>query len=105
MQGTYYFTAGFNLRAFMAFTSGIVPNMPGLAAVCGQAGIPKGATYLYSLSWLVSTVVSGSVYWVLFQIKPFKVEQEEVELSINGLEASEIVMNEESSRVVLKDKL
>ncbi|OKL59023.1 hypothetical protein UA08_05545 [Talaromyces atroroseus] len=90
MQGTHYFTAGFNLRAFIAFICGIVPNMPGLAAVCGQTGIPKGASYLYSLSWL---------------IKPFKVDEEEAEfqLPIDGVEA-EMVMNEENSHVILKDK-
>jgi NCS1 family nucleobase:cation symporter-1 len=103
MHGTHYFTAGFNLRAFLAFICGIVPNMPGLAAVCGQAGIPKGATYLYSLSWLVSILVSGSVYWVLFQIKPFKVDEEEEKFAIDGVEA-ETVMNKESSHVILKDE-
>lgn len=103
MHGTHYFTAGFNLRAFIAFICGILPDMPGLAAVCGQAGIPKGATYLYSLSWLVSIVISGFVYWVLFRIKPFEVDQDKEEFPIDGVEA-DMTTGEESSHVFVKDK-
>lgn len=102
-HGTHHFTAGFNLRAFIAFICGILPNMPGLAAVCGQAGIPKGAIYLYSSSWLVSIIVSGFVYWLLFQIKPFEVDQDDVGSPIDGVEA-ETALNEESSHVTLRNK-
>ncbi|KAK2782128.1 hypothetical protein FQN52_001062 [Onygenales sp. PD_12] len=76
-HGTHYFTRGFNIRAIIAFLCGIAPNLPGLADVCGAAGIPAGAKYLYSLSWCVSIVVSGVVYWVLYKLWPFPVEERE----------------------------
>jgi nucleobase:cation symporter-1, NCS1 family len=74
-KGIHYYTMGVNPRAALAFIFGIVPNMPGLAAACGAKGIPKGATYLYSLSWLVSILVSGSTYWLLWKMWPFPVDQ------------------------------
>ncbi|KAK2777885.1 hypothetical protein FQN53_002020 [Emmonsiellopsis sp. PD_33] len=76
-HGTHYFTRGFNIRAIIAFLCGIAPNLPGLADVCGAAGIPAGAKYLYSLSWCVSIIVSGVVYWVLYKLWPFPVEERE----------------------------
>lgn len=61
--------------------------MPGLAAACGASGVPKGATYLYSLSWLVSTLVAGFVYWVSFKLVPFPVDEKQ-ELVIEGGEVA-----------------
>ncbi|KAF9890571.1 hypothetical protein FE257_005702 [Aspergillus nanangensis] len=101
-NGTHTFTAGFNLRAFIAFICGIVPNLPGLAAVCGQSGIPKGARYLYSLSWLVGILVSCGVYWVLFKIKPFPVDEREAEV-LEGVE--EACMDEKAASDVAKEGL
>ncbi|CAD0019310.1 unnamed protein product, partial [Aureobasidium pullulans] len=81
----HHFTAGFNIRAFIAFFCGIAPNMPGLAAACGASGVPNGARYLYSLSWLVSTLVAGLVYWVSFKIKPFEISPSQ-EMYMDGVE-------------------
>jgi NCS1 family nucleobase:cation symporter-1 len=89
-HGTHYFTKGVNLRALAAFVCGIAPNMPGLAAVTGQKGVPVGATYLYSQSWLVSTVVAGCVYWGLFLVWPFEVD-DKVITGIEGIEGIERV--------------
>ena len=79
-HGTHYFTKGVNIRAMIAFVCGIAPNLPGLAAVTGQDGVPKGASYLYSCSWLVSIVVSGVVYYLLFLVWPFEVEEKVIVL-------------------------
>ncbi|TQN64813.1 Uracil permease, partial [Colletotrichum shisoi] len=57
-RGIHYHTLGVNPRAVVAFILAIVPNMPGLAAACGAKGVPKGAVYWYSLSWLVSTLIA-----------------------------------------------
>ncbi|THX54945.1 hypothetical protein D6D02_08176 [Aureobasidium pullulans] len=81
----HHFTAGFNIRAFIAFFCGIAPNMPGLAAACGASGVPNGARYLYSLSWLVSTLVAGLVYWISFKIKPFEISPSQ-EMYMDGVE-------------------
>ncbi|KAL1630112.1 hypothetical protein SLS54_000972 [Diplodia seriata] len=85
-RGTHWYTGGVNIRAVVAFICGIAPNMPGLAAACGQSGVPKGATYLYSLSWLVSTLVAGFVYWLGWKVKPFPIDETR-ELYIEGSEA------------------
>ncbi|GLB11156.1 hypothetical protein AtubIFM57258_007575 [Aspergillus tubingensis] len=76
-RGTHFFTRGFNIRAFAAFICGIAPNLPGLANACGQSGVPVGAVYLYSLSWLVSILVSGGVYWGLCKVWPVAVDDDE----------------------------
>lgn len=83
-HGVHRFSAGFNTRAFIAFFCGIAPNMPGLAAACGAKSIPKGAIYLYSQSWLVSTVISGLVYWALYAVMPFEVSPTK-ELYVEGV--------------------
>jgi len=61
----YSFWHGFNIRAFVAFVCGVAPNLAGLAKATGQTGVPKGASYVYSLSWVVGTVVAFLVYWGL----------------------------------------
>ncbi|KAK8195721.1 NCS1 nucleoside transporter [Phyllosticta capitalensis] len=86
-HGIHRYLSGVNWRAIIAFICGIVPNMPGLAAACGASGVPKGATYLYSLSWLVSTLVAGFVYWMSFKLVPFPVDEKQ-ELVIEGGEVA-----------------
>lgn len=88
-RGTHYYTMGVNPRAVIAFIFGIVPNMPGLAAACGAKGIPKGAIYLYSLSWLVSILVSGSTYWLCWKLWPFPIDQKH-ESYIEGQEPQDL---------------
>lgn len=83
----YSFFYGFNLRAFAAFTLGIAPNIAGLAKATGQKGIPKGATYVYSLSWLVGTVVAFVAYLVLGKIWPMEEKWDESEV-MDGVEGS-----------------
>lgn len=81
---------GINPRAIIAFIFGIVPNMPGLAAVCGAKGVPKGAVYLYSLSWLVSTLVSASTYWLCWKVWPFPIDEKH-EAFIEGQEPKDLI--------------
>lgn len=94
-RGIHYYTMGVNPRAVIAFIFGIVPNMPGLAAACGAKGIPKGATYLYSLSWLVSILVSGSTYWLCWKMWPFPIDQKH-DACIEGQEPKDLVPMEEN---------
>ncbi|OJD40351.1 ncs1 nucleoside transporter [Diplodia corticola] len=95
-RGTHWYTGGVNVRAVVAFICGIAPNLPGLAAACGQSRVPVGATYLYSLSWLVSTVVAGFVYWLGWKIKPFPIDETR-ELYIDGSEAGTYTPEETNS--------
>lgn len=76
--GTHWFWHGVNWRAFAAFVAGIVPNMPGLVKACNaNMDVPNGATYLYSLSWLISIVISAGVYYLLHKIWPMPVDQKQ----------------------------
>ncbi|KAK4609022.1 Uracil permease [Fulvia fulva] len=75
----HWFWHGINWRAFVAFMCGIAPNMPGLAKACnGALAVPKGASYLYSLSWLVSILISGFVYWACHKLSPMPISEDEV---------------------------
>ncbi|KAK7444625.1 hypothetical protein CaCOL14_000399 [Colletotrichum acutatum] len=83
-RGIHYYTFGVNPRAVIAFILAIIPNMPGLAAACGAKGVPKGAIYLYSLSWLVSTLVASFTYWLSWKVKPFPVDDSREQLYVDG---------------------
>lgn len=93
----YSYFKGFNLRAFAAFVAGIAPNLAGLANATGQNGMPVGATYIYSLNWLVGTVVAFVVYLVLGKIWPMEDRHDELEV-VDGTEASTgILRNDEEN--------
>jgi len=64
-NGPYTFYHGFNIPCFIAFICGIAPNLPGLAHVCGNKSIPKGAIYLYSISYITGVVISSIVYYLI----------------------------------------
>jgi NCS1 family nucleobase:cation symporter-1 len=64
----YIFFHGFNVRAFVAFICGIAPNLAGLAKATGNKNVPKVATYIYSLSWLVGTAVAFWIYTIAGKI-------------------------------------
>ena len=67
---------GFNWRSGVAFICGIAPNLPGLAAACSpNLDVPNGVSYLYSLSWLISILVAGIVYWILHKISPMPISE------------------------------
>lgn len=97
-RGSHYYTWGVNPRAIVAFIFGIVPNLPGLAAACGASGVPKGATYLYSLSWLVSILVAGFTYWMSWKLWPFPVDEREDSIYIDGCVVEETKSFEEGGR-------
>lgn len=101
-HGVHCFTKGVNIRAFVAFLCGVAPDLPGLAAACGAKGIPNGAKYLYSLSWLVAIVVSGFVYWVLWKLFPFEISPSQ-EMYMEGVEGTEEDATSESVKVHKKD--
>lgn len=97
-RGIFYYTMGVNPRAIVAFMFGIIPNMPGLAAACGATGIPKGATYLYSLSWLVSALVASFTYWASWKIWPFPVDDHHEAVYIQGQEPRDGSLMEEKDK-------
>lgn len=69
-NGPYSYFHGFNIPCFIAFLCGIAPNIPGLAWVCGNKNIPKGAIYLYSFSYVPGTVVACVTYYLICKFFP-----------------------------------
>jgi hypothetical protein len=69
-KGWYYYSKGFNIRAFIAYLIGIAPNMPGFINAVVTAGgspapISEVATKIYAFSWFTGVAVSMTVYWTL----------------------------------------
>ncbi len=66
----YFFTRGFNWRAFVAWLLGVWITLPGFARQV-QGGDPlPGWTNMYYFSWPLGTVISITVFYVLNRVKP-----------------------------------
>jgi hypothetical protein len=91
------FFHGFNIRAFVAFICGIAPNLAGLAKATGNRDVPKVATYIYSLSWLVGTAVAFGTYTVAGKIRPMEKKFEAGQV-MDGLDASSFSHSDKTMR-------
>ncbi|XMA10637.1 hypothetical protein WAI453_003428 [Rhynchosporium graminicola] len=100
----YSFFHGFNLRAFLAFACGIAPNLAGLARATGNLSVPKTATYVYSLSWVVGTFVSFVIYIAAGKIWPIEGKHEEVEV-MEGVDGSSMAVSDEEGRATGDSKV
>ncbi|TVY20658.1 putative permease [Lachnellula arida] len=99
----YSFFRGFNLRAFAAFICGIAPDLAGLAKATGNNNVPKGATYVYSLSWLVGTVVAFIVYTAAGKIWPMEEKFDDGQV-VDGVDRSSVSNNDEEVKVHMDEK-
>ena len=99
----YSFYHGFNLRVFAAFICGIAPNLAGLAKTTGNQSVPKEATYVYSLSWLVATVVAFVVYKMARKIWPMKGKFSEAEV-MEDVDGSSFSHSDEEVKVPVDEK-
>jgi len=82
-DGWYWYTFGFNSRAYAAYIAGILINVVGFAGATGQT-VPLAATRIYDLSFFTGLGTSGLVYWILNQFFPARGASkafEEVDLS------------------------
>ncbi|KAH6675872.1 permease for cytosine/purines, uracil, thiamine, allantoin-domain-containing protein [Halenospora varia] len=68
--GIYYYTGGWNWRAFSAYILTMIPFLPGFAQVCGAKGVPEGAVKLFDLGSLVQTILAAIFYWGFCMISP-----------------------------------
>jgi len=93
----YSFFHGFNLRAFLAFACGIAPNLGGLARATGNLSVPKTASYVYSLSWLIGTVVAFTIYIILGKIWPMEEKFEEGQV-MDGVDGSSLGVSDEEGK-------
>ncbi|KAF2793927.1 NCS1 nucleoside transporter family [Melanomma pulvis-pyrius CBS 109.77] len=68
--GTFWYSQGWNWRAYAAYFAGIIPVFPGFLAQVGVKGVPLGAQRLYIFALPVGICVSASVYWGLCMWSP-----------------------------------
>jgi len=69
--GQYWYTAGFNWRAIVAFTLALLPNLPGfIYKVNTKLHVSVGAVYIFSAVWPVSLCVAGSLYLLFSYVFP-----------------------------------
>lgn len=67
--GAYYYTKGWNIRAYVAYVIGVVPNFYGFLNNMG-VDAPIGVTRFYYFAYWVGIFVSGLVYWGLCKVYP-----------------------------------
>jgi NCS1 family nucleobase:cation symporter-1 len=67
--GPYYFTLGFNWRAYAAYIAGILINVVGFAGAIGRQ-VPIGATYIYNLNYFCGFIIAAGMYWGLCKLFP-----------------------------------
>ncbi|RMZ86013.1 hypothetical protein DV737_g184, partial [Chaetothyriales sp. CBS 132003] len=72
-QGKYYFTHGWNIRAYVAYIIGVAPNFAGFL---GNMGVPMplGITRFYYFAYWVGIFIAGGVYYGICMWKPVSVQ-------------------------------
>ncbi|KAF9023663.1 hypothetical protein BDZ89DRAFT_1114977 [Hymenopellis radicata] len=82
-DGWYWYTFGFNFRAYVAYIAGILINVVGFAGATGRS-VPLAATRIYEMSFFTGFGVSSLVYIGLnyvFPVPGMASSFEEVDLS------------------------
>ncbi|EFQ99464.1 uridine permease [Nannizzia gypsea CBS 118893] len=83
----YWFSHGFNWRAFIAWICGTVPSLPGfIATVNMDVHVPIGFTRIYQLCFLVGFLISAFVYSGLHLLVPDKKLQQYVSTAASPAE-------------------
>ncbi|MCJ1458232.1 hypothetical protein MMC28_008603 [Mycoblastus sanguinarius] len=82
-HGLYWYLAGVNSRAVLAFIVGMVPQLPGLVHQINAEtkGISAGYVNFSSLGWVEGLVFSGLAYYLLFVVSPFPTQTDEEDQS------------------------
>lgn len=68
----YFYSNGVNWRAYVAYISGILPNIVGFVGATKTHVVPMGATYVYYFSFFTGYAASASVLLVLTLLFPVK---------------------------------
>ncbi|KAF7125404.1 hypothetical protein CNMCM5793_001582 [Aspergillus hiratsukae] len=78
-QGSpYFYTHGFNPRAFVAWAAGVALVIPGVSGALKPGSIGIAAVHIYNMGFLLSTTFSAVVYYVCCKIWPVQVYPREV---------------------------
>ncbi|KKY20788.1 putative uridine permease [Phaeomoniella chlamydospora] len=67
--GVYYYTHGWNIRAYIAYVLGVIPNFYGFLNNMGVSA-PIGVTRFYYFAYWVGLFVSGLSFWIGCKVKP-----------------------------------
>ncbi|KAL0960035.1 hypothetical protein HGRIS_011683 [Hohenbuehelia grisea] len=68
-DGWYWYTFGFNFRAYAAYVAGILINVVGFAGATGR-DVPLAATRIYQMSFFTGFGVSSVIYYALNYVFP-----------------------------------
>lgn len=74
--GIYWYTYGFNWRAFVAWFVALPPLLPGMLHSMGVTIINKPILNMYSWNYVLVVTFSGFLYWVLTTFSPVPVHLE-----------------------------
>ncbi|QKX63280.1 uncharacterized protein TRUGW13939_10449 [Talaromyces rugulosus] len=83
----YYYTAGFNIRAFVAWVVAIALVIPGVSGSLHPGSIGTAAVRMYNMGFLLSTVVAGLVYYLGCRIWPVPIYPSNVQPKDESWEA------------------
>jgi len=64
-RGIYWYTGGWNIRAFISFFLAVAPLMPGFAKSIEITLNVGGAWKLYTFAWIFGFVISFTSYYVI----------------------------------------
>ncbi|ODV82757.1 hypothetical protein CANARDRAFT_204662 [[Candida] arabinofermentans NRRL YB-2248] len=71
-SSVYYYSHGFNWRAYAAYICGILPNIVGFVGATKTHHVPEGATKLYYFSFFTGYAASAAVLLILTMIFPIR---------------------------------
>ncbi|KAJ6103573.1 hypothetical protein N7486_003795 [Penicillium sp. IBT 16267x] len=74
----YFYTYGFNPRAFVAWAAGVALVIPGVSGALKPGSIGIAAVHIYNMGFLLSTTFPAVVYYVCCKIWPVQVYPREV---------------------------
>ena len=63
--GIYWYTAGLNWRAFLAWALGIFPSFPGFVVATGGASLPIYWLRMFQTAWFIGFLRGGLVYFLI----------------------------------------
>ncbi|KAL4969928.1 nucleobase cation symporter-1 family protein [Aspergillus stella-maris] len=97
----YFYTSGFNVRAFISWAAAIALVIPGVSGALNPGSIGTAAVRIYDLGFLVSTSVAGVLYYCLCWVWPVRMfsghyEGREIGMGFEGMKASEGFFGDES---------
>ena len=69
----YFYTGGFNLRAFAAWLGAIALVIPGVSGALNPGSIGDAAVKIYNMGFLISTTFAALFYYICCRIWPVQI--------------------------------